>query len=70
AHAALTSILAEGGVRVLDIGQAVIHNALALGLLIELTEETRSSPLLTNLLLRAHELGVQVRFTAITRDEY
>ncbi len=67
---ALTSILAEGGVRVLDIGQAVIHNALALGLLIELTEETRSSPLLTNLLLRAHELGVQVRFTAITRDEY
>ncbi|MDX2153661.1 MAG: phosphoserine phosphatase SerB [Bryobacteraceae bacterium] len=67
---ALTSILAGGGVRILDVGQAVIHNALALGLLIELTEETRSSPLLTNLLLKAHELGVQVRFTAITQDEY
>src|SRR5581483_3428 len=66
----LTSILARGGARVLDIGQAVIHEALALGMLIELTEETRSSSLLTDLLLEAHRLGVQIRFTAISRDEY
>jgi phosphoserine phosphatase len=66
----LTSILAEADVRILDIGQAVIHDALALGILVELNDEVRSSPLLTDLLLKAHELGVQVRFTAISAEEY
>jgi phosphoserine phosphatase len=66
----LTSILAEAGVRILDIGQAVIHDALALGLLVELTDDLRSSPLLTDFLLEAHRLGVQVRFTAISEEEY
>jgi phosphoserine phosphatase len=66
----LTSILAGAGVRILDIGQAVIHDALALGLLVELTDELRSSPLLTDFLLEAHGLGVQVRFTAVSEEEY
>ena len=66
----LTAILARGGVRILDIGQAVIHDALALGLLVELTDEMKSSSLLTDLLLEAHQLGVQIRFTAISGDEY
>jgi phosphoserine phosphatase len=66
----LTTILAASGVRVLDIGQALIHDALALGLLVELTDELRSSSLLTDLLLQAHELGVQIRFTAISGDTY
>src|SRR5713226_5433453 len=50
----LTSILAGSKARILDIGQAVIHDALALGLLVEFTEELKSSPLLTQLLLKAH----------------
>ncbi len=66
----LTSILAASGARVLDIGQAVIHDALALGILIEMTSEMKSSPLLTELLLKAHELGVQIRFSAISGEEY
>src|SRR5215203_5113267 len=66
----LTAILARGRVRILDIGQAVIHDALALGLLVELTDEMKSSSLLTDLLLEAHQLGVQIRFTAISGDEY
>ncbi|MBI5280423.1 MAG: phosphoserine phosphatase SerB [Candidatus Solibacter usitatus] len=66
----LTSILARHGVRVLDIGQAVIHDALALGILVEMTEALRSSALLTELLLAAHELGVQVKFSASTAEEY
>jgi phosphoserine phosphatase len=66
----LTGILARGGVRILDIGQAVIHDALALGMLVELTDEMKSSTLLTDLLLEAHRLGVQIRFTAISGDEY
>jgi len=66
----LTAILARGNVRILDIGQAVIHDALALGMLVELTDEMMSSPLLTDLLLEAHRLGVQIRFTAVSGDEY
>ncbi len=66
----LTAILARANVRILDIGQAVIHEALALGMLVELTDEMKSSTLLTDLLLEAHRLGVQIRFTAVTNDEY
>src|SRR3954463_6329607 len=66
----LTTILARGDVRILDIGQAVIHDALALGMLVELTDEMKSSTLLTDLLLEAHRLGVQIRFTAVTAAEY
>jgi phosphoserine phosphatase len=67
---ALTAILAPRDVRILDLGQAVIHDALALGMLVEITEEIRSSTLLTDLLMEAHRLGVQIRFTAITEEEY
>jgi len=67
---ALTGILARSGARILDIGQAVIHDALALGMLVELTDEMTASPLLTDLLLKAHELGVQIRFTAASGDDY
>jgi phosphoserine phosphatase len=66
----LTAILAQRHVRILDIGQALIHDALALGMLVELTDEMKSSTLLTDLLLEAHRLGVQIRFTAVTEDEY
>jgi phosphoserine phosphatase len=66
----LTQILGASGARVLDIGQAVIHDALNLGILVELTEPMKSSPLLTDLLLKAHSLGMQIRFTAISGDDY
>ena len=66
----LTKVLAEFNARILDIGQAVIHDALTLGILVELTEDMRSCPVMTELLLRAHEVGVQVRFTAISAEEY
>ena len=49
----LTTILAKSGAPILDIGQAVIHDSLALGLLVELTDELKSSSLLTELLLKA-----------------
>ena len=67
---ALTGVLAGHGVRILDIGQAVIHNALALGILVELDGSARLSPMLAQLLLKAHELNVQVHFTASSPDEY
>ncbi len=67
---ALTSILARYEVRVLDIGQAVIHDGLAFGILVELPESLRSSALLTDLLLESHRLGVEVQFSASSSDEY
>ena len=67
---ALTEILAASGARILDVGQAVIHDALALGILIELTDEMKSSSLLTELLLKAHELGVRIHFNAISPEAY
>jgi phosphoserine phosphatase len=66
----LTRILGCGGARVLDIGQAVIHSSLALGILVEFTPEMGASTTLTDLLLKAHDLGMQIRFTVVSRDEY
>ncbi|MEJ7604726.1 MAG: ACT domain-containing protein [Bryobacteraceae bacterium] len=67
---ALSEILGRFNARILDIGQALIHDALALGIIVEFTEEMKSSPLLTELLLKAHELGVQIHFHTISSDEY
>ena len=67
---ALASILARYDARILDVGQAVIHDGLALGILIEMTESLRSSAILTDLLLEAHKLGVEVKFSASSSDEY
>jgi len=67
---ALASILARYDARILDVGQAVIHDGLALGILIEMTEPLRSSAILTDLLLEAHKLGVEVKFSASSSEEY
>jgi phosphoserine phosphatase len=66
----LTALLAGYEVRILDIGQAVIHDALSLGILIEMSEQVRTSALLPALLLKCHDLQLQVRFTAIPAAEY
>lgn len=66
----LTSILAQFNVNVLDIGQAVIHDTLSLGMLIEVPGSAESSPLLKDILFRCHELGLQVRFTPISAESY
>lgn len=39
-------------------------------MLVELTDGMKTSSMLTELLLRAHQLGVQIRFSASSRDEY
>jgi phosphoserine phosphatase len=66
----VTDVLAHFRARILDIGQSVIHDALNLGILVELTDEMKSSPMMAELLLKAHDLGVQIRFSAISGDEY
>ena len=66
----ISGILANHYVNVLDIGQAVIHNTLSLGILIEIPKESESSPLLKDVLLEAHTLGVSVKFTPIPEIQY
>ena len=68
--ASLMAILAGFEVNVLDIGQAVIHDTLSLGMLIEIPASAESSPLLKDILFRCHELNLQVRFTPISADSY
>lgn len=66
----LTDILARYEANVLDIGQAVIHNTLSLGFLIEMPPQSESSPILKDLLFKAHELNLGVRFTPVSETEY
>jgi predicted amino acid-binding ACT domain protein len=66
----LSAILARHGVRILDIGQAVIHDTLTLGILIGLTAESVSQPVVKDVLFKAHEWDLQARFTPIEPAEY
>jgi len=72
-HAGLTSeltgILADFQACVLDIGQAVVHETLALGLLIEVPAGGEFAPLKKALVTKAEGLGLHVRFTPISKDE-
>ena len=68
--ASLTNILAQYEVTILDIGQAVIHDYLSLGILVEIPSAHRSSSILKDLLFQAHELGIQIRFSAVDVNRY
>lgn len=63
----LTAILAEFQACVLDIGQAVVHETLALGLLVETSGEDLIS-LKDALVAKSAELELQIRFTPIPRE--
>ncbi len=66
----ITEILANYHCNVLDIGQAVIHDTLSLGILAEVPAESESSPVLKDLLFCVHEMDMHVRFMPISEDSY
>ena len=68
--AGLTSILATYGATILDIGQADIHDTLSLGILFEIEKGSNSGPVLKDLLFKAYELGVKVKFIPISIEDY
>ena len=68
--AAFMRILARSRVNVLDIGQAVIHDDLSLGLLVEMPANLDSSTVLKDVLFQAHEMAVTVRFRPVAGDAY
>ena len=66
---ALTSILAQYDATILDIGQENIHKSLTLAILFKTTPD-QSGFIMKDLLFKASELGVQIRFTPISREDY
>lgn len=68
--ASITQILSNYDVNILDIGQSVIHDTLSLGILIEVPASAESSPVLKDILFRAHELSLSVRFSPIDGPDY
>ncbi len=68
--AAITGVLAQGGVNILDIGQAVIHDTLSFGILVEIPDTVQGSSVLKDILFTAYKLDQQVRFTAVSETDY
>lgn len=66
---ALTDILARHNANILDIGQADIHHSLSLGILFRTTSD-RSGDIMKDLLFKAYELSVKIRFTPISIVDY
>lgn len=66
--AAINELLAEFDIDILDIGQAVIHNHLSLGILINIPGH--SEPVLKEVLFKAHALGVNIKFSAVDEASY
>jgi len=67
--ALLTALLAEYEACILDIGQAVVHRTLALGLLIEIPRGESLVSLEQALLGKSAELELQVRITPVGKAE-
>lgn len=66
----LTGVLAEYGAKVLDIGQANIHDTLSLGILFEIQSGKKSAAVLKDLLFKAYELGIVAKFKPIPLEDY
>ena len=67
--ASIMEILARYDVDIQDIGQADIHSTLSLGILIRV-DENNSGRVVKDLLFKASEMSVNIRFYPITMEEY
>jgi phosphoserine phosphatase len=65
----LTEILSRYDATILDIGQADIHQTLSLGIMFKTSAEN-SGDIMKDLLFRAYELDVAIKFKPISRNEY
>jgi phosphoserine phosphatase len=66
----VTKILAAHNVNILDIGQAVIHDTLSLGILIEIPDASGSSPVMKDILFKTHDFGLTAKFSPIDESSY
>ena len=66
----LTSSLAQFQVRILDVGQAVIHDQLNVGMLVQIMDSAQVSAVLRNLDACARTAGISARFSPISEADY
>ena len=66
----LAKVLARYEVDVLDMGQAVIHDTVSLGMLIRIPPQAESAPVLKDLLFASYELNMHMKFTPISEERY
>lgn len=66
----LMGILAEYDVNILDMGQAVIHDTLSLGILVEIPDTAENSPILKDILFHVHAHDMHLRFVPVAGDAY
>ena len=66
----LAEILSEHGAHLLDVGQAVVHQTLALGMLLRVPSSTTPERLERDLRQRAETLGLRMGFAAITPEAF
>ena len=67
--ASITEILSKYQVDIMDIGQADIHSTLSLGILFKCAEKD-SGNVMKDLLFKASDLGIDLRFYPVSPDEY
>lgn len=65
--AAMTEVLANHNANILDIGQANIHHTLSLAIMFE---ATNAGEVIKDLLFKAYEIGIQIRFSPISMARY
>ena len=66
----LMQVLSTHSLQILDVGQAVIHNQLTLGIVISSDDQTATALAMKEILILAHDIGLTVRFKPITTTEY
>ena len=67
---AATAILSDYAANILDIGQAVIHNNLALGILAEMPDLVDIVACFSRLKEAVEKLGMSIEFDAVGGDDY
>lgn len=66
----LMSVLSNHQLDILDVGQAVIHNQLTLGIVVATEQPADAALAMKEILFMAHDIGLTVRFKPITLEEY
>jgi len=67
---AMTEVLGKYGAEILDIGQADIHHSLSLGILFRIHNKKHSGDAMKDLLFKASEMKVAIRFSWISDENY
>jgi phosphoserine phosphatase len=67
---AMTEVLGRYGAEILDIGQADIHHSLSLGILFRMHNRLHSGDAIKDLLFKASEMDVRIKFTPISDERY